>query len=180
MIELGLRLQHLLEDVNVNLYAEADALSDQLFELKKSITKANKDLSRLKSMLCGDLAFEFRRRFPALNISVDGKRCKVGYRSKIMVLEPDVIGKIWTVRADNVFAKSFVNRYRRFLIFDNNCAKLVDVIGEYFSNHFKSLNEEVSGTGILLIDGKNSTVSDLVGMRSGSEFVIEESLSNVE
>ena len=174
MLELGSKLDILLEEKSDSLYVDADTLSGELLELRRSISSASKGLSKLRGMLCGDLALEFRRRFPSLNVSVDGKRCKVGYRSKLLIFEPDILGKIWVVRSDSAFAKSFVNRYRRYLIFDSSCVKLVDVVGDYFASCFKSLNEEIEGSGVLIIGGFRGELSGLAELKSGVSKLLDD------
>lgn len=122
-------------------------------------------LSIAKRRLCADLAVAIRKLQPGFNISVDKNSCKIGYKTKILQLSPDIENGIWRVQSSNArFLREFLNTNRRATLLDN--PMLPQAITDYFMNYYRSLREDIGGTGVLLIDEQRKTFVDLISWRT--------------
>jgi hypothetical protein len=134
-----------------------DSLKQQLIDLQNK-------LGVIKQRMGADLALSVRRNHPGLNVAVDQNGCKVGYRSKNLCFDPDVEKGVWVVSSsDDGFLGRFKRQYDRNTVLSPEIGELVSAITDYFAGHFKSLGEDIVGVGVVLIEGKRSTLGELTG-----------------
>jgi hypothetical protein len=158
-------LDIILEDSSeiTTMLGQADLLIDRLNNARRIISDTKYQLSVLKSQINADLAMRLRKAMPALNVGLNHGMCKVGYKTKHLLLTPDLEKGVWKVKsADTNFAQRFQKSKLRLLFMDQDTTLLINSIIEYFTNHYKSLGESLAGQGILLIENKISNLSDLV------------------
>lgn len=142
---------------------------DNAYEILREIDRANQHivilqnkLRILKRKINGDLAIKVRKKHPGLNIAVNPKMCKIGYKTKYLLFYPDIERGIWSVSSDdNKFTNRFTKLYRRNILIKPELEDLVDSITDFFINHYKSLGEDIIGTGKIIIDDRISNLSDL-------------------
>jgi hypothetical protein len=167
MIDLARRLDIILEDgpdPEPSPHLDAHDLVKQLQDARQTVLDIEHRLGVIRHRLSADLALGIRRAQPGLNVGVDKNGCKVGYKTKQLHFIPDVENGIWKVASGNDrFRREFLNNHRRSTLMGD--PNLVQAIVAYFQNYYRSLNEEVTGTGRLLVEDRNSTLLGLVAWR---------------
>lgn len=150
-----------------DLVDNALSVSQQLEEARHRVNELQSQLSIMRDKLCGRLSLCIRRRYPALNISVSRNGCKIGYKNKMLIIRPNVPTGVWAVQSpDERFAKKFLSRYSTKTVMISDMTVLADSVIQHFKDHYKAINEQMVGTGVILVDGKNST---LVGLAAWHE-----------
>lgn len=136
---------------------------------RQSINDLYHRLNSLKNKINAELAVSIKKAMPALNVGIDKNGyCKIGYKTKHIVLNPDIEGRSWVVTSsDPRFSNKFVKLHRRTLMISVNLDSLLQAITNYFKDYYKSLGESVVGDGAIIIEGKISTFTDLVNWRDG-------------
>ena len=139
----------------------------KLDSARQLVADINHQLSSLKNRMNADLALSIRRHMPALNVGIDRLgSCKVGYKSKHLLFSPDIEKGIWMVSSpDARFTNRFNKLKRHDLVIGSNIEPLIGAITGFFTDHYKSLGEEVTGQGIILVEGKLGSLTDLVKWR---------------
>jgi hypothetical protein len=135
---------------------------------KQSINDLYHRLNSLKNKINAELAVSVKKAMPALNVGVDKNGyCKIGYKTKHIILNPDIEGRSWSVTSsDPRFSNKFIKSHRRTLMISVNLDNLLQAIIGYFRDYYKSLGEAVIGDGTILIEGRISTFTDLVDWRN--------------
>lgn len=136
---------------------------------KQMVVDLQHRLLTAKNKINVELALNLRKRMPSLNIGIDKSgSCKVGYRSKSLTFSPDIENGIWIVQSsDPRFARRFQKLKRYDLIIgSSDITPLIDAVVEYFTGHYKSLGEEITGVGVILIEDKIRNLSDLIEWRN--------------
>jgi hypothetical protein len=142
-------------DVASEVLRSMDSLKQQLASLEHK-------LGSIRQRMNADLALGIRRNHPGLNIAVDSTGCKVGYRSKSIYFNPDIEKGIWTVTGDDPrFVGRFKRQYGKSTVLLPDIGDLVSAITDYFTGHYKSLGEDIIGTGVVLIEGKCASLREL-------------------
>ena len=119
-------------------------------------------LNSVKQRMNGNLALGIRRNNPGLNVAISLKGCKIGYRSKSLLLEPDVAKGVWVVTGEDPrFVGRFKRQFSRNTILLPDINNIVSAITDYFTGHYKSLGEDILGTGVILIEGKKVSLCEL-------------------
>lgn len=136
---------------------------------KQMVLDLQHQLMSMKNKVNADLALNIRRKMPSLNVGLDKNgSCKVGYKSKHLIFSPDIEKGIWCVQSsDDRFANRFQKLKRHDLIIGADATPLINAIVGYFTSHYKSLDEELTGIGVILVEGRISTMADLVRWREG-------------
>jgi len=136
---------------------------------KQMVADLQHRLLSMKNKINAELALAIRRRMPALNVGLDKTgSCKVGYKTKNLVFSPDIERGIWHVQSpDNRFLNRFQKGKRHDLVIGSELTPLIDAVVAYFTEHYKSLGENIVGIGTILIEGRMGTLSDLVQWREG-------------
>jgi hypothetical protein len=142
---------------------------DDAYEIIRDIDRANQHiimlqnrLRILKRKINGELAIQIRKHHPALNISVNPKQCKIGYKSKYLSFYPDIEKGVWQINGeDPKFINRFKKLYRRNTIISPEITDLVSSISDFFTNHYKSLGESIVGKGAIIIEGKSGDLQRL-------------------
>ena len=144
-----------------------DAASEILHQLdtaQQQIVDLTSRLNSIKQRINGDLALGIRRNHPGLNVSISPKGCKVGYRSKSLMFDPDVTKGVWIVNGEDPrFLGQFKRRSGKSTVLSPDIGNLVSAVTDYFTGHYKSLGEDIIGTGITLIEGRKASLSELTG-----------------
>lgn len=163
-INLDSALSVILEEADhTGLVASCDALCQEVADLKDKISEVKVRLKSMRVRLCAELALLLRKKYPQLNVAVDKKGTKVGYKQKAIYISPDIEGKIWGFKSsDPQITKIFNNKYRKYLILTGSISDLADALGNSFALKYKSIKEQQSESGILLVEGKRSHLTDLV------------------
>lgn len=155
----------IFEDVDLPSHNSVSMASDivkQLEVTQQRVYELQNQLVIAQNKMCGELALNLRRRMPGLNVAVGRDGCKIGYRSKHLVLQPDVKRGIWNVKSgDGSFARRFLSRHSSKTIITPDFENLINALVRHFTEHYKSLGEDIIGTGVILIEGKRGT---LVGL----------------
>lgn len=146
----------------------ANELVEKLHVARQNVINIQHKLLNLKSKVNADLALTIRRIVPSLNVSLDKSGgCKIGYKSKSLTFNPDFEKGIWLINSpDPRFLRKFQRSRQHDLFIGSDIVPLITAIAEYFTEYYKSLNEDINGTGLLLIEGKISTLSDLAKLKN--------------
>lgn len=172
MIDLQRSLDIILEDGPVDgpkPQELASELVQQLQDARQQVADIEHKLTNIKYRISADLALSLRRAQPGLNVALDKNGCKVGYKTKLLHFIPDIENGIWKVISPNRrFLREFLNAHRRVTLMDNDLSTLVTAITAYFANYYRTLGEEIGGTGALLIEEKRGTLLELVAWREGN------------
>ena len=137
-------------------------ITKQLDEVRQKVVDLQNKLYMATDRLNGDLAMGVRKQLPGLNVGLDKNGCKVGYKSKNLSFSPDLKTGAWNVKSpDHRFCGRFTRHNGPSLALASNITPLVDAIANYFSGHYKSLGEDVKGTGTLIIEGSKATILDI-------------------
>lgn len=167
---LGRSLDVLFEEQDprgANPVEKARDLRNRLSAARQEVENLENQLKIVTQRLNGDLALGIRRQHPALNVGVCGDGCKVGYKTKQFMINPDVEKGVWTVSSpDTRFLNQYTKNYAQHTLLDPQIEDFIRSIMLHFSNHFKTLGEEVEGTGIIIVEGKKSTLLDLARWRN--------------
>jgi hypothetical protein len=148
-------------------YTDPDELVDQLHKARLQVKDLEFKISSLKTKMSADLALALRRTNPALNVGLDRSGCKVGYKTKSITFEPDIENRKWNVKSTHPRFLGLFNRdYKDSLPLTADLGTLVDAINNHFTNYYKSIGESVSGTGLLLVEGRSANLSQIITWRS--------------
>ena len=162
-------LDIILEDGNqVSPYSgsSADELVARLNDARQQVIDIEHKLGTIKHRMCADLALNIRRLQPGLNVGVDKHGCKIGYKTKILQFAPDVESGIWKVSSpNNRFMREFLNAHRRATLMTGAVQELASAIASHFIAYYRTLHEEISGTGVLMIDEQYGTLTQLAERR---------------
>jgi len=164
MIDLDAKLSIVLEETDhTQLIGACENLCSEVESLKERIQTVKLRIKSMKVRLCAELAMLMRKKYPQLNVAVDRKGTKIGYKTKVIYISPDIEGKIWTFKSsDQDIVKTFNSKYRKYLIINSSLADLADAIGNTFAFRYKSIKEYQQSSGKLLIEGKSSNLVHLV------------------
>lgn len=171
MIDLWKSLNIILEDTpSPDGWHPLDSALDlvrQLQDAQQLVADIQHKLSSLRTRMAGDLALAIRRTKPGLNVAVDKNGCKVGYKTKYLQFIPEVEQGIWRVVSPNRrFLREFMQANRRACLLVPDMSILIGAIAEYFSAYYRTLGEEVLGTGILMVEERQATLLDLAKWRN--------------
>ncbi len=164
MIELDNYLDVILEEETTTeqrweLLDTATQLHQTLQQTQQQISDISYKLVAIKNKMNADLAVSIRRAQPALNVSVDKNFCKVGYKTKLFNFTPDIDGGVWKVSSPNRrFLHEFLKAHRRDLFLTSDLSILITAIISYFSAYYRTLGEDIVGTGLLLVDGNRTSL----------------------
>jgi len=163
-------LDIIFEDTEIGSYGPIDELIRQLQDARQQVSDIEHKLATVKHNMSVDLALNIRKTQPSLNIALDKQGCKVGYKTKLFHITPDLENGIWKITSSNSrFLREFLNVHRRTTLINNDLSIFANAIVTYFNNYYRTLGEDLNGTGIILIEEKKSTLLQLVGLKSTSE-----------
>jgi hypothetical protein len=161
---------------NLNMLFE-DQLGDNPLdvarELKSKLEAARQEVDNLESQLKivtqrlnGDLALGIRRGNPALSVGVNTDGCKVGYKTKHLLLNPDVDRGVWSVKSPcGRFLGKFTKSYSPYTVLGPDLEDMIQSVLGHFTGHYKTLGEEIEGNGVILVEGKKATLLELAQWR---------------
>ena len=142
-----------------------DAAAEILHQLdiaNQQIVDLQHRLNSIKQRMNGDLALGVRRNHPGLNVAISPKGCKIGYRSKSLLFDPDVAKGVWIVTGEDPrFVGRFKKQFGRSTVLLPDINNIVSAVTDYFTGHYKSLGEDIIGTGVILIEGKKVSLCEL-------------------
>jgi|3_EtaG_2_1085321.scaffolds.fasta_scaffold00090_16 hypothetical protein len=149
---------------------------DAARELKNKLAAARQEVDNLENQLKivtqrmnGDLALGIRRQNPALNVGVNSDGCKVGYKTKHMIITPDVEKGVWSTKSpDGRFLGKFTKQYSPYTVLNPDIGDLISSVLGHFTGHFKTLGEEITGNGVILVEGKCCTLLELAQWRDSN------------
>lgn len=154
------------DDQTASKMQQAAELVQRLETAKRIVVNIKHQLIQLRSQINAELAMQIRRTMPSLHVGLDHGMCKIGYKTKSLLLTPDLERGIWNVKSsDPKFASKFTKSHIRQLLIGNNTDELIHALVKHFNDHFKTLGEDLIGNGKLLIEGKSCQLSDLVQYR---------------
>lgn len=173
-MEFSSTLDILLEDAQQASEAvvRAENILKKLEAARREISNLQHHLQVLQNKITADLAVAIHRKMPALNVGLDKNgNCKIGYKTKHLVLRPDIERGMWEVMStDQRFASRFIKGRRRTLFINNDLNPVIDAIASFFTDHYKSIGENIIGHGKIIIDDKLCTLSTLLSHRETCEL----------
>ena len=147
-------------------YGSIYKLTKELATAKQTLADIEHKITMARQQLSADMALRIRKIEPGFNVAVDKNGCKIGYKTKFLHFAPDIETGMWVVTSNNQrFLREFLNAHRKTTLLDNDVDTLIAAIVEYFTSYYRTLNDDINGTGLLLIENKNSTLLELVGWR---------------
>jgi len=160
-------LNSLFEDtLGDNPLDVARELESKLEAARQEVSNLENQLKIVTQRLNGDLALGIRRGNPALNVGVNSDGCKVGYKTKFLLLNPDVERGVWTVKSPcNRFLGQFTKHFSPYTVLNSDMKDMIDSILGHFTGHYKSLGEELEGNGVVMVEGKKATLLELAHWR---------------
>lgn len=162
MSSLSRNLSALFEDQAVtgsNPMDTAVAVSKELEAAQQRIKDLQHQLEMLQQELTGALALTVRRLNPGLNVGVNRDGCKIGYKTKHLLLMPDVKNGVWKAKSkDARFASNFTKLAGQALVMSNDLSLLAQASVAYFKRHYKTLGEDIGGTGLVVVENKMSSL----------------------
>lgn len=152
-----------VEDASADLATAGYEIAQQLFATRQQLRELQHRLDGLERRMVGTLAIKIRRAAPGLNIAVSRDGCKVGYKTKYLLLKPDIQRELWDVTSnDPKFARKFNSIYVSRTLIKDSFDDLAKSVIQYFHDHYLTLNESIVGSGRILVDAKTGTMVDLV------------------
>lgn len=143
------------------LHAAMD-VARQLQDAQQLVADLLHKLTSIKNRLAGELAMAIRRSQPSLNVAVDKGGCKIGYKTKTLLFTPEVDQGMWRVQSQNQrFRREFLNAHSRAMLLSPDMGGMVEAIVNYFRNYYRTLGEELDGTGVIFIEDKRATFLEL-------------------
>lgn len=140
----------------------ATNLVQRLQEARQLVSDLQYQLGNVKLKLAAELAIAIRRAKPGLNVGVNKDGCRVGYKTKAFHLTPDLEQGVWTIESkSHRFCREFIQANRRAVLLDQDLSIIVSAIVNYFSNYYRTLGEDIDGTGILILNEKKSTILEV-------------------
>lgn len=161
-------LDSLFEDESggVNPIDTARDLRNQLEAAKQEVTNIESQLKIVTQRMNGDLALGIRRQHPSLNVGVNHDGCKIGYKTKHLLMNPDIEKGVWSVKsADPRFLSKFSKSFAPHTVLNQDIGDLIQSVLLHFTGHYKTLGEELIGNGVVLVEGKKSTLLELARWR---------------
>lgn len=160
---LDIILEDYPPDAASHPYTSANELVSQLRDARQQVLDIEHRLSSIKNRMSSDLALSIRKLQPGLNVAVDKNGCKVGYKTKILTFNPDVESGMWRAISPNRrFLREFLNSHRRATLMVSDTSILASSIVSYFSTYYRTLHEDITGTGVLLVEDKRASLTELV------------------
>ncbi len=144
----------------------ATDLVRQLQNAQQFVADLQHKLTSLKTRMAGDFALALRRAKPGLNVAVDKSSCKVGYKTKILQFWPEVELGVWRVTGPNRrFLREFLQANRRATLLTSDLSTLVNAVVTYFTNYYRTLGEDIIGTGVIMVEERKTTLVELANWR---------------
>jgi len=141
---------------------KARAIRIQLNAARQEVSNLESQLKIVTQRMNGDLALGIRRERPSLNVGISRDGCKVGYKTKKFIISPDIHKGVWKITSPHErFLRQFNNKYATHTLLNPNLEDFISSIVLHFTNHFKTLGEDLCGTGVIMVEGKRS---NLVGL----------------
>tara|TARA_R110000751_G_scaffold112718_4_gene211712 strand:+ start:625 stop:1137 length:513 start_codon:yes stop_codon:yes gene_type:complete len=129
---------------------------------KQNLLKMQHELNSIKKRINCELAVGVRKCHPGLNVSVNRKGCKIGYKNKSMCFDPDMSKGVWIIKgSDPNFIKRFKRSHIKDTLLSPEYEKLAALVSQFFINHYKSLGEDIIGSGSTLLEDKKVRIIDV-------------------
>jgi hypothetical protein len=146
--------------------SSAYELVERLRNARQLVADIEHQLGTIKHRMCAELALGIRRAQPGIHVALDKNGCKIGYKTKMLLLNPDVENEIWTVTSKNRrFLHEFLKANRRHLLIGQDPTILINAIVSHFIAYFRTLHESIGGTGIILVEERRGTLVDIINWR---------------
>lgn len=173
MSNLSETIDVILEDASLDssdTVSSANELAKQLEIVQQQVYELQNRLTIFQRRLCGELALNLRRRMPSFNIAISNNGCKVGYKSQFLLLQPNIRRGVWDIKPNSRFTRKFLNRHSSKTVISSSLDTLVNVIVQYFTEHFKTLGEDIIGNGLVMLEEKRVTIVDLMQWYKQQEY----------
>ncbi len=176
MCTLYSKLDVLLENIDIEhpeQHNETDIVISNFHKANDELKKAQQNLELAANKLCGELALKIRTHLSGLNINLNKYGCTIGYRHKTLTFKPNLLNNVWVVTGNHSqFVQNFMAKYSPLMSIQN-VDKISQAIAEYFKNYYRSLNEEINGNGLILLEGINKSTSDIAMWKSSLTFKLK-------
>ena len=160
-------IEEALNTDTTGIVSGAMAAMEQVEQLQKDLMSAKINVQRAVAKINGGLAMAIRQARPGLNISLEKENVTVGSYARSLRFRPDLNSGVWVVESNlPKIATNFLRKKGPVQLSDD-FLPLAQVIAGYFTNYYKSLGENITGTGKLILDGRISNVSDLAAYIKG-------------
>lgn len=154
-------LEDILNDSIDTNYTQLNELYQQLADAQQEVIKIRNRLHRGISVLNGQLAVQVRNRQPSLEIKLNPESCVIGYYSRALEFTPSLRTGLWAVESpDAKLRKKFIATNPP-LALSGSISELATSIAVFFARFYRSLGEELVGTGAIIIEGKNRSFGEL-------------------
>jgi len=163
------RLNLILQDSKkTNNLENAYEVYRSIDKAKQNLLKMQHELNSIKKRINCELAIGVRKRHPALNVAVNRKGCKVGYKNKNMCFDPDMAKGVWIITgSDNNFVKRFKRNHVKDTVLSHEFDNMADLISNFFINHYKSLGEQIIGNGVTLLEQRSVNLIEMAAISQG-------------
>ncbi len=119
-----------------------DKLQKQMLhhaDLQSQLENSKDEISVLFDELMSKLVLSVRKRMPKLSISVSSNRCDIRYKSKAVILIPNLNKLEWSVEPNDM-GKEFMKVFSNTFKMSDNMSDIADAIVDYFTGRYKTLN----------------------------------------
>jgi hypothetical protein len=160
VIDIGFNLDCILEKAQDNLDPSvACDTYKKLLETRAALSKIQKQLYTETKRLCLESAIAVRRENPGLNVAVIDATLKIGHSKEWMTLQPNYSDQSWELidcspDMRRVFSESLSIK-----------TSLVQSSTDWAKSVAACFNV-TGGTGIVMLEGKRSTIMDLCTARN--------------
>lgn len=133
-----------LEPTQVNSHVEAaQAANSALREAEAALDGLRQNLARSVEAINADLAVAVRNLLPKVSVNLADGKCNITYRSKSLVMRPDLDRGKWSVESNDA-GKTFSRQYMHYLKLSEEPAELAEAIGDYFVGQYLTLQDKGS------------------------------------
>jgi hypothetical protein len=169
-------IEHIIDDIPTNTKSDTEILIDKYRTAQNNLKKAQSDIELATNKACGDLALKIRHKLSGLNVSLNRFGCTVGYKHKTLTFKPNLLDQVWVVTGNNQpFTSAFIAKYSPLMRL-SNISEISDAVAQYFKNYYRSLNEDINGDGMILVEGSSKSVSEMLVWRSSISLKIRQAV----
>lgn len=172
-------LEAILEDstlqVSDNGYQNAVNIATELQQAKQRIIELQGEMQHALDRLCGGLALGIRRRQPSLHAQLGDGAVRVTYVKKDLVFKPDLARQVWMVdSARPRFVSKFKQMYGHLLHLSSDLMPLANAVAEFFTRYYRSIGEEITGQGSVVVEGRRVSLGQLATMCQNKDKILRE------
>lgn len=121
-----------------DLIAIATQLQETVGRLQRDLEDTQIQITNIVEQLNTNLGWEIRKRQPKLMTTHRNGKCVTGYRTKDLVMQPDLAKKLWSVGGP--LGGSFLRQTpTAALNLNSDVGSMADAVVNFFKQHYKSI-----------------------------------------